>query len=141
MSLVRPTDYPTAQGYLDRLREGEAWSDFLAAEYPDVPDNGNVDCAPTQSLGPLAPQVSGLSLDSPYDLFFFDDQSVALLRMRTTAEVDPLELAGIVQAIDPESLAGVGELFEAAEVTVDPQFGRFDFDAGGVVPLGGDPTA
>ena len=141
VSLVRPTDFPTAQGYLDRLREGEAWSDFLAAEYPDVPDNGNVDCAPTQSLGPLAPQVSGLSLDSPYDLFFFDDQSVALLRMRTTAEVDPLELAGIVQAIDPESLAGVGELFEAAEVTVDPQFGRFDFDAGGVVPLGGDPTA
>lgn len=142
VSLVRPTDLPTAQGYLDRLRGGEAWSDFLAADFPEVPDNGNVDCAPTQTLGPLAPQVAGLSLDSPYEVFFFDDQSLALLRMRTTAEVDPFELAGIVQAIDPESLAGVAQLFESAEVTVDPQFGRFDFDAGGVVPIGGgDPPA
>lgn len=136
VSLVRPTDVVIAQAYVDRLQQGEAWSDLLASEFPEVPDNGDVSCISTESLGPLAPQVAGLSLDSPYTVFFFDDQSVAVLRMRTTAEVDPFELAGIVQTIDPESLEGTAELFETADVTVDPQFGRYDIEAGGVVPLG-----
>lgn len=136
VALVRPTDLPTAQGILDRLEQGEAWSDMLATDFPEVPDNGNVSCAPTESLGPLAPQVAGMSLDNPYAVFFFDDQSLAVLRMRTVAEVDPFELASIVQAIDPESLEGIPDLFESADVTVDPQFGQFDVDAGGVVPIG-----
>jgi hypothetical protein len=136
VGLVRPTDVVAAEALVERLEQGEAWSDLLAAEFPEVPDDGNVSCIPTETLGPLAPQVAGVSLDDPYRVFFFDDQSVGVLRMRRTAEIDPLEIAGIVQTIDPESLEGIGELFEAAEVTVDPQFGEFDPAAGGVVPLG-----
>ncbi|MFP5488861.1 MAG: hypothetical protein ACLGHQ_11215 [Acidimicrobiia bacterium] len=136
VSLVRPTDLNEAQGYVDRLEGGEAWSDLLAADFPDVPANGDVDCIPTQDLGPLAPQVAGITLDNPYEVFLFDDQSVAVLRMRPTTEIDPLEIAGNVQTIDPESIEGIGEQFEAADITVDPQFGQFDGTSGQVVPVG-----
>ena len=136
VALVRPADLTAAEALVERLEQGEAWADVVAAEFPDTPDEGDVGCIPTETLGPLAPQIAGMSLDNPYSVFLFDDQNVGVLRMRRTAEVDPLELAGIVQAIDPESLEGLGAVFEAAEVTVDPQFGRFDPDAGGVVPVG-----
>lgn len=136
VSLVRPTDIVAAEAYVERLEQGESWSDLLASDFPEVPDNGNVGCIPTETLGPLAPQVAGMSLDDPYAVFFFDDEGVGVLRMRPTAEVDPLELAGVIQTIDPESLEGLGELFETADVTVDPQFGEFDPAAGGVVPIG-----
>lgn len=136
VSLVRPVDLGEAEGYLERLEGGEAWTDLLASDFPDVPANGDVSCVPTVSLGPLAPQVAGMTLDNPYAVFLFDDLSVAVLRMRATAEVDPLEIAGIVQTIDPESIEGIGEQFESAEIAVDPRFGQFDIDAGGVIPLG-----
>lgn len=136
VSLVRTESLDAANGYVERLEQGEDWSELLAAEFPDVPGNGNVACVPTDTLGPLAPQVAGLSLAAPYAVFLFDDQSSAVLRMRPVAEVDPLELASIAQAIDPESVAGLNTVFEQAEITVAPQFGRFDADAGGVVPLG-----
>lgn len=136
VSLVRPADLTEAEGYVERLEGGESWADLLAAEFPDVPANGDVACVPTESLGPLAPQVAGMTLDNPYAVFLFDDQSVAVLRMRETSEVDPLEIAGIVQTIDPESIEGIGEQFQAADITVDPQFGQFDVESGGVVPLG-----
>lgn len=136
VSLVGATDLAAAEAYVARLEAGEGWSDLLAAEFPDVPANGDVGCIPTETLGPLAPQTAGMSLDDPYAVFLFEDQSVGVLRMRPTAEVDPLELAGIIQAIDPESIAGVGELLETADVTIDPQFGEFDPAAGGVVPVG-----
>lgn len=136
VALVRPTDLDAAEALVERLEQGEAWDALVAAEFPDVPEAGDVGCVPTETLGPLAPQVAGMSLDDPYAVFLFDDQQVGVLRMRATAEVDPLEIAGIVQAIDPESLEGLGELFETARVTVDPQYGEFDPAAGGVVPLG-----
>lgn len=136
VSLVRPTDINIAEALVERLEQGEAWTELVAAEFPDVPDNGDVGCIPTETLGALAPQIAGMSLDDPYAVFIFDDQSIAVLRMRPTAEVDPLEIAGIVQTIDPESLEGVADLFETADVTVDPQFGEFDPAAGAVVPLG-----
>ena len=136
VSLVRPTDIVAAEAIVERLEQGEPWRELVATDFPDVPDDGDVNCIPTETLGPLAPQVAGMSLDAPYTVFFFDDQSTGVLRMRPTSEVDPLELAGIVQTIDPESVEGIGDLFEAAEVTVDPQYGEFDPSAGGVVPLG-----
>jgi hypothetical protein len=136
VSLVRPTDIVAAEALVERLDQGEVWAEVVAADFPDVPDNGNVGCIPTETLGPLAPQIAGMTLDDPYAVFLFDDQDVGVLRMRPTAEVDPLEIAGIVQTIDPDSIQGIGELFETAEVTVDPQFGEFDPAAGGVVPLG-----
>jgi hypothetical protein len=136
VSLIRPVDVVAAEQYVDRLEQGEAWSDLLATDFPDVPANGDVDCIPTEQLGPLAPQVEGVSLDDPYTVFFLDDESVVVLRMRAASEVDPFELAGVVQAIDPDSLAGVPDLIANADVTVTPRFGRFDADAGGVVPVG-----
>lgn len=136
VNLVRPSDINVAEALVERLEQGESWTDMVAADFPEVPENGAVDCIPTETLGPLAPQITGMSLDDPYTVFLFDDQSVAVLRMRPTAEVDPLEIAGIVQTIDPDSIAGVGDLLATAEVTVDPQFGQFDPAAGGVVPLG-----
>lgn len=135
-SLVRTQSLDEAQGYVDRLEQGLEWSTLLTEEFPDVPSNGNVSCVPTDTLGPLAPQLAGLSLENPYAVFLFDDQSSAVVRMRPVAEVDPLELASIAQALDPESVAGLNVVFEEAEITVHPQFGRFDPDAGGVVPLG-----
>jgi len=136
VSLVQTASFEAAEGYVERLEQGEDWSELLAAEFPDVPGNGAVDCIPTETLGPLAPQVAGISLDDPYAVFLFDDQSSAVLRMRPVAEVDPLELAGIAQAIDPESVSGLNAVFEEADITVAPRFGRFDPEAGGVVPLG-----
>lgn len=136
VALVRPTDIDAAEDIVARLEQGEEWDALVAAEFPEVPDAGDVSCVPTETLGPLAPQVAAMTLDDPYAVFLFDDQGVAVLRMRRTTEVDPLEIAGIVQAIDPESLEGLGELFETARVTVDPQYGQFDPAAGGVVPLG-----
>ncbi|HSJ92328.1 MAG TPA: hypothetical protein VK917_09665 [Ilumatobacter sp.] len=136
VSLVRVSDIVAAEDLVERLEQGAVWTDVLSAEFPEAPDNGDVGCIPTETLGPLTPQVAGMSLDDPYAVFLFDDQNAGVLRMRPTAEVDPLEIAGIVQTIDPDSLAGIGELFETADVTVDPQFGQFDPAAGGVVALG-----
>lgn len=135
VSLVRTTDLAAAEASVERLEQGEGWSELLAADFPDVPGNGDVDCIPTETLGPLAPQVAGMTLDDPYTVFLFDDQGAGVLRMRPTSEVDPLEIAGIVQAIDPDSIEGLGDRFEVAEISVDPQFGQFD-PAAGVVPLG-----
>lgn len=136
VSLVRTDDIVAAEAYVERLDQGEPWSDLMAAEFPEVPDNGDVSCIPTETLGPLAPQVEGMTPDDPYTVFLFDDRSAGVLRMRPVAEVDPIELASLAQAIDPASVENLGEGFEAAEITVDPQYGEFDPDAGGVVPLG-----
>ena len=136
VSLVRPTDLERATELLERLRDGADWFEVVAQEYPEVPDGGDVACIPTATLGPLAPQVSQLRPDAPYEVFTFDDQSVAVLRMRPVGEIDPLELAGIAQTVDPASVEGLGPTLEEAEVVVDPQIGRFDPQAGGVVPLG-----
>ena len=136
VSLVRPADLATAEDIVERLEQGADWSDLVAAEFPDVPADGDVGCIPTETLGPLAPQVAGMTLADPYAVFLFDDQNVGVLRMRSAAEVDPLELAGVVQSVEPELLAGLGEVLETADITVDPQFGRFDPAVGGVVPLG-----
>lgn len=136
VSLARTESLEAAQRYVDRLDQGEEWSDLLVAEFPEIPANGAVDCIPTDTLGPLIPQIAGMSLDAPHVVFLFDDQSSAVLRMRPVAEIDPLELAALAQAVDPESVAGLGDVFEQAEVTVSPRFGRFDPDAGGVVPVG-----
>lgn len=135
-SLIAPADLDAAQTYVERLEQGEAWSDVLAADFPDVPDNGNGACIAVAELGPLAPQLAGMTLDDPYRVFFLDDENVVVLRMRSAAEVDPFELAGVVLRIDPALLDGLGALIENAVVTVDPQFGRFEIEAGGVVPLG-----
>lgn len=135
-SLVQTESLTAAQELVERLEQGESWSEILATEFPEVPNNGNVGCVPTDSLGPLALQVAGLSLDNPYAEILFDDTNSGVVRMRPVAEVDPLELATIAQAIDPESVAGLNEAFTTAEITVAPRFGRFDPDAGGVVPLG-----
>lgn len=136
VSLVRPTDIVAAQEFVDRLDGGLGWSEFVAANFPETPDEGDVSCIPTVSLGPLAPQVAGMTLDRPYAVFLFDDQSVAVLRMRPTNEIDPLEIAAIAQAVDPELLAGVADVIDNAEIVVDPQFGRFDPEAGMVVAIG-----
>jgi hypothetical protein len=136
VSLVRPTDIVAAQEYVDRLERGLDWTDFVAANFPETPDEGDVSCIPTATLGPLAFQLAGMSLERPYAVFLFDDQSVAVLRMRPTAEVDPLEIAAIAQAVDPELLADVGNVLDRVDVTVDPQFGRFDPEAGAVVAIG-----
>lgn len=135
-SLIAPTDVAAAQAYVERLEQGDDWFDVLEADFPDVPDNGNVACIAVADLGPLAPQVAGMTLDDPYRVFFLDDENVVVLRMRPASEVDPFELAGAVQRVDPGLLDGVGELLESAVVVVDPQFGRFEIEAGGVVPLG-----
>lgn len=136
VSLIRTADTTEAEGLVERLDGGADWSTLLAEEYPDVPANGDVECLPTESLGPLATQVTGLTLDSPYTVFQFDDQSSAVLRMRPASQVPPLELAGLTQAVAPERVAGLDALIEGADVTVDPTIGRFDADAGGVVPVG-----
>lgn len=136
VALVRPDDLAAAERYVERLEQGEEWSNLVMNEFPEVLDGGKVNCLPTSELGDLAPQVAELGLDDPYGVFVFEDDTVAVLRMREMSEVDPIELAGIVQMVDPESMGDIGERFEVADITVDPQFGEFDPEAGGVVPLG-----
>jgi hypothetical protein len=136
VSLIRTGTLEIAQDVVSRLDAGTPWADVLEFEYPEIQQNGDVECIPIQALGPLATQVEGLTLDTPYTVFQFEDLSSAVLRMRPAAQVPPLELAGLVQAVAPELTEGLDAIIDGADITVDPQIGQFDPDAGGVVALG-----
>ena len=136
VSLIRTRTLEIAEDVASRLEAGTPWADVLEFEYPQIQDNGDVECIPIEALGPLGTQVEGLTLDSPYTVFQFEDLSSAVLRMRPADQVPPLELAGLVQAVAPELTEGLDAIIEGADVHVDPQIGQFDPNAGGVIALG-----
>ncbi|MFZ9016885.1 MAG: hypothetical protein ACO23O_07820, partial [Ilumatobacteraceae bacterium] len=136
VSLIRTGTLEIAEDVVSRLEAGISWSDVLEFEYPQIQQNGDVECIPIQALGPLATQVEGLTLDTPYTVFQFEDLSSAVLRMRPAEQVPPLELAGLVQAVAPELTEGLDTIIETADISVDTRIGQFDPTAGGVVALG-----
>jgi hypothetical protein len=136
VSLIRTATPEIADDVVARLVDGTPWADIIEFEYPEVQQNGDVECIPIEALGPLGEQVTGLTLDTPYTVFRFEDLSTAVLRMRPASQIPPLELARLVQAVAPDLTEGLDAIIEGADVTVDPRIGRFDPDAGGVVALG-----
>ncbi len=143
---VPAPDATTGDDWLRRLRGGEAWASIAEESIggesigeessPGSAVATRVECLGTAGLVDVADQLAELSVDDPYALVTFPDQTLALVKMQTVGELNGFELLTVAQTVEPGLVdAAVAEL-DDAEVTVAPRYGVFDPDIYNVVPLG-----
>ena len=133
---ISAPDAPTADGWIDRLDNGEPWSDLVAEVAPDITANGRIECRPTETLPLDTAQIADMSVDDPNRSLVFEDGSVIVIRMQSIDEIDGFELIRTALAVEPESIDAIFAEVERLDIEVSPRYGRFDSETLSVQPIG-----
>lgn len=129
-------DAATGDDWLERLRGGEEWASIVEETDAASVVQTRIECQATAGLAPIVDQLGVLSLDDPYALITFEDQTLALVKMQTVEELNGFELLLAAQTIEPTAVELAAAALDDVEVDVASRYGVFDPATINVVPLG-----
>jgi len=130
-------DAAVAETAIDRLRSGEDPAAVGSELDPTSTGGGSIGCAPIANFNPeITTQLGGISIDDPYRIVY-GGADTFVVSLQPRSQINGIELLQAVQAVSPETVASALEATQTSDIYVNPRFGSFQPDTGGVEPLGG----